>query len=149
MPHAIVLDGSAIPLDDVVELGRHGGGSRIRFERLASGDAVVMAPAGGRLDGAPMLGGVALIDWGVEALVRVAGLRIEVRWRAGVERRRAATGLRCSLCFGAVVPGEVVSLCRCEAPLHEECSAVMVSCPCCGAPKQAGQVGFGQLGESM
>jgi hypothetical protein len=149
MPHAIVLGDRSIPLDDVVELGRHGGGSRVRFERLPSGDAVVMVPAGGRLDGAPMLGGIALIDWGAEALVRVAGLRIEVRWRASGERRSATAGMRCSLCFGSVVPGEVVSLCRCEAPLHEECAAVMISCPCCGAPTQASEAGDGQAGGSV
>jgi hypothetical protein len=149
MPHTIVLDGSSIPLDDVVDLGRHGGGSRVRFERVSSGDAVVIAPAGGRLDGSPMLGGIALIEWGVGALVRVPGLRIEVRWSAAVERRSAPTGMRCSLCFGAVVPGEGVSLCRCEAPLHEECTAVMISCPGCGAPHEVGPVGNGPPEESV
>jgi hypothetical protein len=147
MPHAILLGDRSIPLDDVVEIGRHGGQSHVRFERLPTGDAVVMAPAGGRVDGSPMLGGIALIDWGVEALVRAPGLRIEVRWRPGVERRSATAGMRCSLCFGAVAPGEVVSLCRCEAPLHEECAAVMISCPSCGAPNEASWCGDGQPGE--
>ena len=146
MPHAIVLGDHSLPLVDVVELGQDGG-PRVRFERLAGGDAVVMAPAGGRLDGAPMLGGMAVIDWGGEALVRVAGMRIEVRWRAGVERRTAATGMRCSLCFGAMAPGEAVLLCRCAAPLHEECAGGTISCPCCGAPNEARDRGDGQAGE--
>ena len=137
MPHTIVVAETSIPLREVVEIGRHGGRSLLRFQPLDSGDVLVLAPAGARIDGRPMLGGLAVVDWGTGALVRSLHLRVEVRWEAAREVRTAAEAGRCALCYGAVGREESIVVCRCETAVHEECAAAMISCPSCGASAEA------------
>lgn len=127
-----------MPLRDGVDLGRGDAQCLLRFQPLASGDVVVFAPDSGRVDGRTMLGGVAVIEWGTGALIRTRDLRVEVRWEPASGVRTAGAGTRCAVCFGAVAPGETVVVCRCETPVHEECAAVTISCPTCGAPPAEG-----------
>jgi hypothetical protein len=131
MPHAIVVDGSRIAVRDVVEVKRHGRAA-LRFQPLAGGDLAVVAPHGGWIDGRPILGGLATVDWGAGALLRADGRAIEVRWEASRETRVTTAVGRCALCFGSIARGEATTLCTCATALHAECFAVMISCPSCG-----------------
>jgi hypothetical protein len=92
----------------------------------------VLAPSGARIDGRPMVGGFAVVEWGAGAVVRALDLRVDVRWEHARETRGATAGMRCALCFGATTVGETVVVCSCETIVHEECLAVMVSCAGCG-----------------
>ena len=74
MPHVIVTAAASLVLRDIVEIGRRGQVPVLRFVRMTGGDAVVLAPpSGARIDGRPMLGGLAVIDRGAGALVREIG----------------------------------------------------------------------------
>ena len=137
MPHVIVTAAASLVLRDIVEIGRRGQVPVLRFVRMTGGDAVVLAPpSGARIDGRPMLGGLAVIDRGAGALVRAGEWRVEVRWRAARERRTAPAGLECAVCFGPIAAGEPIVLCHCEAPAHADCAAVAITCAGCAAPAQ-------------
>ena len=137
MPHLIVTADASLVLRDIVEIGRRGQVPALRFVRMTGGDAVVLAPpSGARIDGRPMLGGLAVIDRGAGALVRAAEWRVEVRWQAAREWRTAPAGLECAVCFGAIAAGEPITACQCEAPAHADCAAVAITCSACGAPAQ-------------
>ena len=87
MPHEIVIGGERVALRDVVDLGRAAGAALLRVHRLANGDALVIAAGDARRDGAPLLGGLGIVAWGEGALLRVAGLRVEIIWRNRGARR--------------------------------------------------------------
>jgi hypothetical protein len=131
MAHTIWVADSPMAVRGVVDLGGDGAQPRLRFQTLANGDLVVIAPQGGRIDGRVMLGGLAVVEWGVGAIVR-AHERVEVRWNAAREVRTAAATRRCALCYGPIAAGEAMSVCACEATVHPECHEVMISCSSCG-----------------
>jgi hypothetical protein len=133
MAHGLLVDGTRSAVRGPVDLTRDG---RVlfHFEPLANGDAVVFAPAGGRIDGRPMLGGLAVVDWGRGAVVRAAGLRVELVWNAVREIRRAAAPGRCACCLDPITTDEVVVVCTCETAVHDHpCARAMISCQTCGA----------------
>jgi hypothetical protein len=133
MAHDILVDGTRTAVRGPVELGRDGGRVVLRIEPLASGDTVVFAPAGARIDGRPMAGGLAVVDWGRGGIVRAGGLRVELAWEAVRETRRAPAAARCACCLEAILPGELTTVCACETAVHEPCLAAMISCQSCGA----------------
>ena len=130
--HAIVVAGSRTALRGVVELGRNGERPLLRFQPFARGDLVVLAPSGARIDGRPMVGGLAVVDWGSGAVVRALDLRVEVRWERARETRGATEDRRCAICFDALAALETVVACSCETIVHQECFAATISCPSCG-----------------
>ena len=133
MPHAIVTAVASLVLDDVIEVGRNGDVPVLHFRRQERGDAVVIAPAGGRIDGRAMVGGLAVIDWGRGALVRAGDLHVDVQWRAARARRVATATTECAVCFGAILLDESIIACSCDSPSHPECAALLLSCPDCAA----------------
>lgn len=132
MPHVIAIDGTHVPVRDVVELGRNAERPLLRFRTLGTGDLAVFAPAGARIDGFPLAGGLAVVSWGSGAVVRAHDLRVEVRWEDAREAGPARTATRCVLCFSAIDVGADAVACYCRAPVHGSCFAVMLSCPSCG-----------------
>jgi hypothetical protein len=137
MPHVVVTPAASLVLRDIVEVGRSGQVPVLRFVRMTGGDTVVLAPpSGARIDGRPMLGGLAVIDRGAGALVRAGEWRVEVRWQSAREWRTAPAGLECAVCFGAIAAGEPIVACRCEAPAHADCATLAITCPGCAAPVQ-------------
>lgn len=133
MPHVIVVANTRTSLRDVVELGRNGEPPRLRFHPTPAGDVVVLAVAASRIDGRPLIGGLAVVEWGAGALVRAQDLRVEIVWEAGRTTRAAAGRQRCVLCYGAFGLRETIVACACDSPLHADCAAAMISCPSCGA----------------
>jgi len=99
---------------------------------------VVMAPSRAWIDGRPVLGGLAVVDWGRSALLRAAGTRVVLRWEATRELRVASFATVCAVCFGRLAAGETIAACACDAPAHPECGALLISCPACGAPGGGG-----------
>jgi hypothetical protein len=136
MPHEVVIHGERLPLHDVLDVGHAAGGPLLRFLRLPGGDAAVIAATDATRDGRPLVGNLGVVDWGTSALLRAGGLRAEVAWRAGGERRRDVAGGRCRLCFGAFAPGETAVGCRCQVLFHEDCDRARLDCPACGAVRE-------------
>jgi hypothetical protein len=136
--HALLLDGSSRPLTAAVDVARAGGRALLRVLPLASLDAVVVAAAPATRDGRELVGRLAVVDAGVGAVFRAAGLRAELCWQPAPRRRPAQAGEECRLCFGACAAGEEAVACACGAPFHPECRALCVTCPGCG--ERAGEV---------
>jgi hypothetical protein len=137
MPHVILTDSQRHALTEVVDLAVTGGSPLLRVHRTASGDAVAMANSDLMRDGLPLCGNLTLIPWGSSAVLRVRQLRVEIRWLARSEPRWAPPGQRCRLCFGAFAADESAVACSCEAAFHRDCELVRLTCPACGAPKEA------------
>lgn len=135
MPHEVLIADRRLPLRDELTVGASADGPLLWLRRLANGDAAVVAATDATRDGLPLLGGIGVIDWGTSALLRVAGVRVELLWRAATERRLAEGAEECATCFGAFEPGVPAIACRCETLFHEECNAARFDCPDCGAPK--------------
>jgi hypothetical protein len=132
MAHAMIVDGTRSTVHGRVDLGRDHGRLVLRIEPLPNGDTVVVAPAGARIDGRPMLGGLAVVDWGRGAIVRAGGLRVELVWEAAREVRRASAPGRCACCLDPIAAGEVTMVCTCETAVHDPCARAMISCQTCG-----------------
>jgi hypothetical protein len=132
MPHEIVVEGERRALHDVIELQRSTARAWLRAHKLTNGDALLIAAGDVLRDGAPMPGGLAIVERGAGALVRSAGQRVEVAWRGGASRRAAAARECCRLCFGAFADAEPAVTCACEAAFHQECDLARIDCPACG-----------------
>ena len=135
MPHEVVIDGERLTLRDELSVGAWGDGPLFWLRRLANGDAAVVTATGATRDGLPMPGGIGVVEWGAGALLRAAGVRIEIAWRAVAERRPAEGREECPICFGGFEHGVLAIACRCETLFHDECNAARIDCPDCGAPK--------------
>ena len=135
MPHEILIASERLTLRDELSIGVWGDGPLFWLRRLANGDAAVVTATTATRDGLPLLGGVGIVEWGTGALVRAAGVRIEIAWRAVAERRPAEGREECPICFGGFTRGVPAIACRCETLFHDECNAMRVDCSDCGAPK--------------
>jgi hypothetical protein len=131
MPHVVVVAGSHTVLRDVVDVGRNDR-SRLRCLPLQGGDLVVFVPVGSRIDGRLAIGGVAVVEWATQAVVRTHDLRAELRWQHARDPGPAAADSCCAVCFGRIHAGERIVTCYCRTPLHDECFALLVTCPRCG-----------------
>lgn len=137
MPHEIIFAGERRALRDIVEIDHPGQARLGRVLRLANGDAVVITAVEATRDGVPMLGNISVVSWGVGALIRVARMLVEVVWRAQSAPRAAEAGRRCRVCFGSFTAGELAVACPCAALFHSDCHTAYLSCPDCGAPREA------------
>src|SRR2546426_12689226 len=108
MPHALLTDTGTLLLHDVLDVGGGAEQPHLRLHALRGGDAVAIVSADATCDGLPLLGQLALVPWGRGALIRYGRVRAEIAWRACSERRAAATGERCRVCFRACAPGPAV-----------------------------------------
>jgi hypothetical protein len=135
MPHEVLIDGERLTLRDELTVGAWGSGPLLWVRRLVSGDAAVVAATAATRDGLPLLGGIGVVEWGASALLRAAGVRIEIVWRVVAERRPAEGREECPICFGGFARGVLAIACRCETLFHDECNAERLDCPDCGAPK--------------
>jgi hypothetical protein len=125
----ITIDGQVLAGDGVLDLGGAG-----RIHVLACGDVFVVAAGDMTRDGRPLVGRATRLEWGKNALLRIRGRAFALAWRAGGGLRPAAPGQECRLCFGPFASAEEVSACVCEATFHQECFALRLDCPACGAP---------------
>jgi hypothetical protein len=138
MPHDMVIEGERFPVRDVTEIARGCTRPLLRAHRTSAGDLVVIAATSATRDGAPLLGNLAVVAWGTSALLRIGDRRVEAAWRDAEERRAAAAGERCRLCFGPFASDEAAVVCRCACVFHEDCNLARVDCPSCGAPREGG-----------
>lgn len=128
---AIVIDGEALALDGIVDLG---GVARIHM--LPGGDAFVIAAREMTRDGRPLVGRATRLEFGHGALLRVGTRRFSLGWRADSGARTAAPWQECRLCFGGYRAEEAVATCTvCDVTFHGGCYAVLISCPGCAAPR--------------
>jgi hypothetical protein len=141
MPHEVLIAGQRLMLRDELSAGTWGDGPLVWMRRLANGDAAVVTATTATRDGLPLLGGIGLVEWGASALLRAAGVRIEITWHAVAERRLAEGREECPICFGGFEHGVPAIACRCETLFHDECNAARVDCPDCGAPRTTPEVG--------
>jgi hypothetical protein len=140
MPHEVLIAGERLTLRDELSVGAWGDGPLLWLRRLANGDAVVVTAAAATRDGLPLLGGIGVVEWGTSALLRAAGVRVEIAWRVVAERRPAEGREECPICFGGLERGVPAIACRCESLFHDECNAARIDCPDCGAAKLTPEV---------
>jgi len=136
MPHAIEIAGDRRVLLDELTIESPGAGPSLLLLRLATGDALLIAP-GALVDGAPPLGGICVIERGAGARVRTVALAVEIAWQADPARRPVGDAQRCRLCFGRFVAQATAASCACEALFHDACESARSDCPGCGAPRRA------------
>jgi hypothetical protein len=134
MPHVITIADQQHVVRDTVEIGRAGGALLLQAFRLEDGDAVLIAGSDATRDGMPMLGRLAVVSWGAGAVIRVGGVRVEMRWQPGCAPARARADEACAVCFGTFARGETVVACDCTHAFHDDCNRARVNCMRCGTP---------------